>query len=148
MRQVLDYAASSDLSALKKGQSQPTTIATPKGIVKGTLINVDDSTYQLLVPVNKADIGRDLAARSVGWIYLVQTGRRKGFQREAFAGSVCVEQVRKAKKSPAVTRRKAVSEENPGLSGSVPRSRRKRCRSFEWNEAEGELKRTALHDVA
>src|SRR5829696_315958 len=53
-RQVLDYAASSDLSALKKGQSQPTTIATPKGVIKGVLVNVDDSTYQLLIPVNKA----------------------------------------------------------------------------------------------
>src|SRR6266498_5520144 len=35
VRQVLDYAASSDLSALKKKQSQPTTIATAKGVIKG-----------------------------------------------------------------------------------------------------------------
>src|SRR5215207_10096734 len=32
-RQVLDYAASSDLSPLGKGQSQATTIATPKGVI-------------------------------------------------------------------------------------------------------------------
>ena len=30
IRQMLDYAVSSDLSALKKGQSQATSIATPK----------------------------------------------------------------------------------------------------------------------
>src|SRR5688500_1490325 len=34
VRQVLDYAVSSDLSALTKGQSQATTIATPRGVVK------------------------------------------------------------------------------------------------------------------
>src|SRR5512138_3911768 len=56
VRQVLDYAASSDLSALTKGQSQATTFATPKGVVKGTLINVDDQTYHLLLPANKATL--------------------------------------------------------------------------------------------
>ncbi len=56
IRQMLDYAASSDLSALKKGQSQPTSIATPLGVVKGTLVKVNDQTYQLQVPAAKAGV--------------------------------------------------------------------------------------------
>ena len=46
-RQVLDYAVSSNLSTLKKGRSQATTIATPKGTVNGVLTCVDANTYQL-----------------------------------------------------------------------------------------------------
>src|SRR5512145_179651 len=56
VRQVLDYAASSDLTALKPGQSQKTSLATPKGVIKGTLINVDGQTYQLSVPAKKASV--------------------------------------------------------------------------------------------
>ncbi|MBK8825101.1 MAG: hypothetical protein IPN58_21590 [Anaerolineales bacterium] len=41
IRQVLDFAVSSDLCALKKGKTQVTSIATPKGAVKGVLNNVD-----------------------------------------------------------------------------------------------------------
>ncbi|HEY9153021.1 MAG TPA: serine hydroxymethyltransferase, partial [Anaerolineales bacterium] len=56
VRQVLDYAASSDLSVLKKGKSQETSIATPKGTVKGTLTCADANTYHLQVPVAKAGV--------------------------------------------------------------------------------------------
>ena len=56
VRQMLDYAVSSDLSALKKGQSQATSIATPSGVVKGTLVKVDDMTYLLQVPAAKAGV--------------------------------------------------------------------------------------------
>src|SRR5512144_1026373 len=54
IRQVLDYAVSSDLSALKKRQTQATKIATPMGVIRASLIKVDDQKYQLLVPVRKA----------------------------------------------------------------------------------------------
>ncbi|MEK6751233.1 MAG: serine hydroxymethyltransferase, partial [Chloroflexota bacterium] len=54
IRQVLDFAVSSDLSALKKGKTQVTSIATPKGVIKGLLKNVDNNTYQLQVPVKNA----------------------------------------------------------------------------------------------
>jgi len=52
--QVLDFAVSSDLSALKKGKTQVTSIATPKGVIEGMLKNVDNTTYQLAVPVKNA----------------------------------------------------------------------------------------------
>src|SRR5215207_1334948 len=60
VRQVLNYAVSSDLSALPVGQSQMTTITTPHprkrtgDVVRGELINVNNVTYQLIVPVAKA----------------------------------------------------------------------------------------------
>lgn len=54
VRQVLDYAVSSDLSALKKGKSQGTTIATPRGVIQAAVVNVDDRTYQLLIPIENA----------------------------------------------------------------------------------------------
>ncbi len=50
VRQVLDYAVSSDVAALKKGQSQATSIATPRGIFKAVITKVDANVYQLKVP--------------------------------------------------------------------------------------------------
>jgi glycine hydroxymethyltransferase len=40
VRQMLDYATSNDLSVVKKGQSQATTLSTPKGLVKGMLVKL------------------------------------------------------------------------------------------------------------
>ncbi len=154
VRQVLDYSASSDLSALGQGQSQATTIATPKGIVKGTLINVDDMTYQLLVPVNKATLVatwlRDL---SDGYTSFKLDGE-KDFSEKRLPGPFEVEQVRKAKKAWSHTV-KAVDEYKPYFIGISEEARAEQGRSvqkealpsFEWNEAEGDLKRTALYDV-
>src|SRR5215216_1751019 len=146
VRQVLDYAASSDLSALGQGQSQATTIATPKGIVKGTLINVDDQTYQLLVPVNKATLVatwlRDL---SDGYTSFKLDGE-KDFSEKRLPGPFEVEQVKKAKKAWSHTV-KAVNEYKPYFIGISSEAQKEALPTFEWNEAEGELKRTALYDV-
>ncbi|MEO8354516.1 MAG: serine hydroxymethyltransferase, partial [Chloroflexota bacterium] len=95
-RQVLDYAASSDLSALQKGQSQATTIATPKGVVRGALVNVDDQTYQLLIPVKKAALVatwlRDL---SDGYTSFKLDGQ-KDFSARRLPGPFVLEQVKRA----------------------------------------------------
>jgi glycine hydroxymethyltransferase len=56
VRQMLNYTVSSDLSALKKGKVQETSIATPKGVITGALMNVDDTTYRLSIPAAKATI--------------------------------------------------------------------------------------------
>ena len=56
VRQMLDYAASLDLSALKPGMTTPTTIATPKGVVKCSLTCAGDERYVLQVPVAKAGL--------------------------------------------------------------------------------------------
>ena len=146
VRQVLDYAASSDLSALGQGQSQATTIATPKGIVKGTLINVDDQTYQLLIPVNKATlIATWLRDLSDGYTSFKLDGE-KDFSEKRLPGPFEVEQVRKAKKAWSRTV-KAVDEYKPYFIGISSETQKEALPTFEWNEVEGELKRTALYDV-
>src|SRR6185436_13732184 len=97
VRQVLDYAASSDLSALKKGESQPTTIATPHGVVKGALVNVDNSSYQLLIPTKKAALVatwlRDL---SDGYTSFHVDGE-KDYSEKRMPGPFAVSQVPKAR---------------------------------------------------
>src|SRR5215207_3941598 len=146
IRQVLDYAVSSDLSALTKGQSQATTIATPKGVVKGTLINVDEQTYHLLVPVGKAALVatwlRDL---SDGYTSFKLDGE-KDFSEKRLPGPFAVEQVKKAKKAWSRTI-KAVSEDKPYFIGISSEVRKEALPPFVWSEAEGALRRTALYDV-
>jgi len=166
VRQVLDYAVSSDLSALKKGQSQATTIATPKGIVKGALVNVDDQTYQLLVPVTKASLVatwlRDL---SDGYTSFNLDGE-KDFSARRMPGPFAVSQAKKAKVKPSPQpspsgRGGAVSEDKPYFIGISSEARTEPSRSvqkealpsFEWNplpappESGESEKRTALYDV-
>jgi len=146
VRQVLDYAVSSDLSALSKGQSQATTIATPKGVVKGTLINVDDQTYQLLIPVGKAALVvtwlRDL---SDGYTSFKLDGE-KDFGEKRLPGPFAVQQVKKAKKAWSRTA-KAVSEEKPYFIGISSEVQKEPLLSFRWDEQEEPVRFTSLHDT-
>ncbi len=162
VRQMLDYAVSSDLSALKKGESQATTIATPKGVVKGTLINVDDQTYQLLIPEKKAALVatwlRDL---SDGYTSFKLDGE-KDFSEKRLPGPFAVSQVKKPKvkvdtKHPP--KGPAVSEDKPYFIGISSEVQKEPLPAFEWNDDVGAshivpegydspaLKHTALYDV-
>ena len=149
VRQVLDYAASSDLSALKKGESQATTIATPKGVVKGALVHVDNQTYQLLIPTKKAALVatwlRDL---SDGYTSFKLDGQQD-FSEKRMPGPFAVSQVRKTKvRNPWPGAGKAVSENKPyfiGISSEV--QKKEALPPFEWKDVEGELKKTVLNQV-
>jgi glycine hydroxymethyltransferase len=150
VRQVLDYAASSDLSALKKGGSQATTIATPRGVVKGALVNVDNETYQMLIPVKKAALVatwlRDL---SDGYTSFKLDGE-KDFSEKRMPGPFAVEQVRRAAVRKADKRKAepAVSEDKPYFIGISSEVQKEPLPSFEWMDpGEGELKRTRLYEV-
>jgi glycine hydroxymethyltransferase len=147
VRQVLDYAVSSDLSTLTKGQSQATTIATPKGVIKGTLINVDDQTYHLLIPVNKASLVatwlRDL---SDGYTSFKLDGEQD-FSEKRLPGPFAVQQIKKAKKAWSRSA-KAVSEDKPyfiGISSEIQKE--PVLPSFQWDEQEEPVKFTTLHDT-
>src|SRR5512145_2464597 len=146
VRQVLDYAVSSDLSVITKGQSQATTIATPKGVVKGILINVDDQTYHLLVPGSKAALVatwlRDL---SDGYTSFKLDGE-KDFSEKRLPGPFEVAQVRKAKKAWSRSA-KAVSEDKPYFIGISSEVQKEPLPSFRWDELEEPVKFTALHDM-
>jgi glycine hydroxymethyltransferase len=152
IRQVLDYAASSDLSALKKGKTQITSISTPKGIVKGLLKNMDDTTYQLSVPMKDASVAatwlRDL---SDGYTSFNLDGS-KDFSAKRVPGPFVVSAV-KAKLSATVPPLKA--EVKPWFVGVSSNVKEEAQPSFVWNEVEGDpstgsaqdLKKTALNQT-
>lgn len=148
VRQVLDYAVSSDLSALKKGQSQTTTIATPRGVIQGALVNVDNQTYQLLIPLDNASLVatwlRDL---SDGYTSFKLDGE-KDFSEKRLPGPFIVEQVKRAKiKNAWPGTGNAVSEDKPYFIGISSEIQKEPLPAFQWTDVEGELKRTALYEV-
>ena len=115
VRQMLDYAASSDLSVLKKGKSQETSIATPKGIVTGTLTCVDANTYTLQVPAAKSGVVatwlRDL---SDGYMSFNLDGK-KDFDAKRMPGPFVVANSKKAVGAQHVA--PAKGEEKPWFIG-------------------------------
>jgi glycine hydroxymethyltransferase len=148
VRQVLDYAASSDLSAMRKNQSHATTIATPKGVVKGALVNVNDQIYQLLVPVNKAALVatwlRDL---SDGYTSFKLDGE-KDFSAKRMPGPFAVGQVKRARVWKAWPGQgQAVSVDKPYFIGISSEVQKEALPPFTWQESEGELKKTALNQT-
>ena len=135
VRQVLDYVASSDLSALKPKQSQATTIDTPKGVVKCALVNVDNLSYQLVVPAKKAAlIATWLRDLSDGYTSFKLDGE-KDFSAKRIPGPFVVSQTKKLKaRNVWPAKGKAVSEDKPyfiGISSEVPNEA---LPPFVWNE--------------
>jgi glycine hydroxymethyltransferase len=144
IRQVLDFAVSSDLSALKKGKTQVTSIATPKGVIKGLLKNVDNNTYQLQVPVKNASaVATWLRDLSDGYTSFNVDGT-KDFSAKRMPGAFVVNEV-KAKLSATVPPLQGGVK--PWFVGVNPQLKGEALPPFEWNEAEGELKKTALNQV-
>ena len=148
VRQVLDYATSSDLSLLKKGRSQATKIATPMGVIRGSLVKVDDRTYQLFVPVKRAALVatwlRDL---SDGYTSVKLDGE-KDFSEKRLPGPFAVSQTKKARVKRAYPGLgNPVSEDKPYFIGIGSEVQKEPLPLFEWNDAEGELKRTSLYEV-
>lgn len=144
IRQVLDYVASSDLSALKKGKTQVTSIATPKGLVKGLLKNVDNTTYQLSVPVKDASVvGTWLRDLSDGYTSFNLDGS-KDFSTKRVPGPFVVSEV---KAKLAATNPPLQSEVKPWFVGVSSNVKEEALPPFVWNEVEGELKKTALNQT-
>jgi glycine hydroxymethyltransferase len=145
VRQVLDYAVASDLSALKKGKTQATEITTPGGKVKGTLKNVDGTTYQLAVPVAKASaVATWLRDLSDGYISFNLNGD-KDFSAKRMPGPIVVaESKQKAGKQNA---EKTVGEEKAWYIGIKPEVKKEAKPPFEWVEPAEVLKRTKLYEV-
>jgi glycine hydroxymethyltransferase len=146
VRQMLDFAVSSDLSALKPGQSQATTISTPRGVVKGTLTCVDMGGYYLQVPVAKAGLVatwlRDLSDGYTSF----QLNGEKDFSASRMPGPTIVADWKKLK--PANVSGNGISKDKPWFIGISSNGKGEALPSFEWTEpAEGELKKTALNKV-
>jgi glycine hydroxymethyltransferase len=146
VRQVLDYAASSDLSALKKGKSQETSIATPKGTVTGTLTCVNADTYTLQVPAAKAGVvGTWLRDLSDGYMSFNLNGK-KDFDARRMPGPFVVNATVETKHASSPS---AKGQEKPWFIGIPPASRKEATEKppFVWKEAEGELKRTRINQA-
>lgn len=145
VRQMLDYAVSSDLSALKKGQSQSTTINTPKGVVKGTLTCIDFGAYYLQVPAAKAGlVGTWLRDLSDGYMSFNVNGE-KDFTPKRIPGPTIV-----ADWSKKVSTKKLAADssvEKPWFIGDQASAKKEALPSFTWNDVEGELKKTALNQT-
>jgi glycine hydroxymethyltransferase len=146
VRQMLDYAVSSDLSVLKKGKSQETSIATPKGIVNGTLTCVDANTYTLQVPAARSGVVatwlRDL---SDGYMSF-NLDSKKDFDAKRMPGPFVVADSKKAVGAQRVA--PAKGEEKTWFIGAQPASKKEALPSFNWVEpAEGQPKFTRLHDM-
>jgi glycine hydroxymethyltransferase len=144
-RQLLDYAASSDLSALKPGEAQATKLATPRGEIRGALSCVDANTYRLSVPVARAGIAatwlRDL---SDGYVSFNLDGSKDFDFRRAPGPFI----VTSSKKKPVLVRGIPVAEDKPwfiGIKSTVPKEA---LPSFIWAEpAEAQPKFTQLHET-
>ncbi|MBI5943076.1 MAG: glycine cleavage system aminomethyltransferase GcvT [Chloroflexi bacterium] len=144
IRQVLDFAVSSDFSALKKGKTQVTSIATPKGIVKGLLKNVDNNTYQLQVPVKNASaVATWLRDLSDGYTSFNVDGT-KDFSAKRMAGPFVVNEIKTKLTATVPPLKGGVKPWFIGVSSQVKEDA---LPSFEWNESEGELKKTALNQT-
>ena len=150
VRQMLDYAVSSDLSALGEGESQATSIATPKGVVKGTLTCVDMGAYLLQVPVAKVGVVatwlRDL---SDGYMSFNLDGSKDFTTKRMPGPSIVMESKKKPSPQPSPAGRggKSRGEEKPWYVGIKPEGKDEALPPFEWTEVEGELKKTALNQT-
>jgi glycine hydroxymethyltransferase len=144
VRQVLDFAVSSDLSALKKGKTQVTSISTPKGVVQGTLKNVDNNTYQLAVPLKNASaVATWLRDLSDGYTSFALDGK-KDFSTKRMPGPFVVREI-KAKLTP--TKPPLKGGVKPWFIGVSSEIKGEALPPFHWDEVEGELKKTALNQV-
>jgi len=144
VRQLLNFAVSSDVSAIGPGESQLTTIATPQGIVEGTLTCVDMGAYYLSVPVDKASLVatwlRDL---SDGYMSFNLDGE-KDFSAKRVPGPVLVTGTNNMVDAKHKTSK---GEEKPFYIGISSDGKGEALPPFEWNEVEGELKKTALNQI-
>jgi len=156
IRQMLDYAASSDLSALKKGKTQVTSISTPKGVIKGLLKNLDHSTYQLSVAVKDAStVATWLRDLSDGYTSFHLDGS-KDFSTKRVPGPFVVNEYVGARRNAPLLKATAPplqSEVKPWFIGVNPKVKEEALPSFVWNEADPstdsgqEMKKTALNQT-
>ncbi len=146
VRQMLDYTASSDLSCLKKGRSQATSLATPRGVVTGALTNVDGSTYQLQVPAKKASaVAMWLRDLSDGYMsFNLDDG--PDFTPRRMPGPFIVVETKVAKVG-AQHVAPASGQYKPWFIGQPAEGRGEAKPVFKWEEKEGEIKFTRLHDA-
>jgi glycine hydroxymethyltransferase len=150
VRQFLDYAVSSDLSALKPGQSQSTKLATPRGEISGTLTCVEAMSYRLSVPVDQASLAatwlRDL---SDGYVSFNLDGQPDSSPRR-LPGPIVVMSTELSTDSKAdkpTGTDKSNELQKPWFIGVTGQGKGQALPDFKWTETEAPLRRTPLFET-
>jgi glycine hydroxymethyltransferase len=139
VRQFLNFALSSDLESLGIGQSQPTRIHTPQGVVDGVIACQDPHEFHLGVPAKQGSLTaawlRDL---SDGFVKFDEDLLRK------IPGPVWVRPVH-ANSLPE-TATDPVENRKPYFIG-IPQGSGIVLPGFVWQDQESELRRTPVYDL-
>jgi glycine hydroxymethyltransferase len=148
VRQFLNYAVTSDLSALKPGGSQPTMVITPLGEVTGTLTCVDWDHYRLSLPVKGANLVatwlRDLSDTYTSFNL---DGAPDGTPRRMPGPIVVIESPDAAPASAPDAAPDPVSEAKPYYIGVTGPGQEKSRPDFKWTSPAETLRRTPLYEV-
>jgi glycine hydroxymethyltransferase len=143
-RSFLNYALTSDLSALKHGDSQPTMVITPLGEVAGVLTSVDWNHFRLSFQAADANLAatwlRDL---SDAYTSFNLDGKPDGTPRR-LPGAIVVSE---SSEKPVKATGNPVSETKPYYIGSTASSQEKSKPDFKWVPPTEILRRTPLYDV-
>jgi len=148
VRQFLNYALTSDLSALKHGESQPSMLITPVGEVAGTLTCVDWNHFRLSLPVAGANLAatwlRDL---SDSYSSFNLDGAPDGTPRRMPGPIVVIESVEEGAKHASPVTGNPISESKPYYIGVTAPGQEKSRPDFNWTPPAEILRRTPLYDV-
>jgi len=144
VRQMLDYALSSDLSALTPGKSQNTRLVTPQGDIRATLTCHSHDRYHLAITRDQVSLAaawlRDL---SDGFISFDLLGKPDASTRRMPGPTVVIETNQKTAIAEGLTD----WQEKPWFLG-VGAGKGKPLPGFKWTEPQDPpLKRTPLYEV-
>ncbi|CAG0995237.1 Serine hydroxymethyltransferase [Anaerolineales bacterium] len=143
VRQFLNYTLTSDISALKAGDTQATKVITPRGEVTGALTCVDLTHFRLSVPAEQGGlVGTWLRDHSDGYTSVRLDGQ-PDYSPVHIPGLVVVAD---SKEKPAKAKGEPVSDTKPFYIG-ISSGTGKELPSFQWEEKESPLRRTALYEV-
>jgi len=138
VRLFLSEALSSDIEVLKAGESQPTRIYTPDGSVDGTLTCVDMYQFRLSFPaVNHGVVTAWLRDLSDGYVAFDQDVLKK------LPGLTVVEA---SKVEPIMPPKGEMIAPKPYFIG-METGKGKTLPKFQWEETEGNLKRTPVFET-
>lgn len=141
VREFLTFALSSDVDHLQPGQSQATRVYTPRGEVDGILTAIEAYAFRLSLPAEKSGLAaawlRDL---SDGYVAFDDDPERK------LAGPVWV---RPASAAPVTQGAgEPVSASKPYFAGMpLNGTKLNSLPGFQWEEKEGELRRTPVYEA-
>ena len=144
VRQFLNYAVTSDLSAIKNGESQATKLITPRGEVSGTLTCLSADHYRLSLPLEQANLAatwmRDLSDTYTSFNL---DGSPDGTPRRMPGPIVVIE----SEEKPATGGGIPVSDIKPYFIGSTAFTFPKMPPAFKWTPPAETLLHTPLFEV-